>query len=504
MFYFVLATALSFALFCILGTKYRLPDSRLKSDASLARGVLAASLLCMGICVAVFVLLKKDALAYPFEKSISKCNAYEQMFDAFMKKILYIDVEPDEELILMGNPYNTALRKELDVKFLWDRAYYLGHYYSYFGIAPLILVYIPYYYITHTVPAAPTVCLIFALLTVPVVAFLTVKVQKLFCKTLNPVIVMFSVFAVEGASLVFMVQSSADNYYIPMQSGLLFLSVFLLASLTAYEHKDEAKKCCVYFFISGIALVFTVMSRPNMAVYFIMIIPIYLSVLASKEKSVKSKIGAVMSFAVPTALGAAFVMWYNYARFGSVFEFGSSYQLTVHDVRDYSYSAALILPTFFYYFFKQPSFSAHIPYLQIPFIGGLNAGRYVYLTSTVGAFSFPGSWSLVFSPALLYGQKNKVKSAFVFLGMACVFFNAFTDMCFAGVNLRYLVDISLVVALLAAVTLYDLYAEFDENKDRLRFVTFFVICALQLLSFLLGLMLIINNERDYIVKEYFE
>lgn len=503
MFYFALAFFLIFSFFIILSIKSGLPGHELNGDGGFIKNVAGAVLICMGICTAVYLLLRSDSLAYPFEKSLTRCNCYEQMFDAFMKRQLYIDVQPSDELVLMGNPYDNALRKELDISFLWDRAYYSGHYYSYFGLTPLLLVYFPFYFITHTVPAPQTVCYIFALFTVPAVAALTVLLQKTFTKKLNPTLTLFSVLAVEGGSLVFMIQSSADNYYMPVQSGVLFLTLFLLTSLIAYRHKREAKKCSLFFFLSGICLVFLVMSRPNMAAYFLMCIPFYLSVLLDREIRITKKLASVLSFVVPVIIGAAFVMWYNKARFGSVLEFGTSYQLTVHDVRDYAYTPKLILPMLYYYFFKQPALSANLPYLLIPFVKETNYTKYLYVTSTVGALSFPSSWSVIFAPATLYMQKDRVKKGFLLTGILLIVFIAFTDICFGGVNLRYLADICLITTLLGTLVIADIYEGFIDKAGKQRSIAYTVICLAYLLSFMLGLMLILNNERDYIVEKYF-
>ena len=52
----------------------------------------------------------------------------------------------------MENPYDNALRKkvlkEAGETFLWDRAYYKGKYYVYFGIVPVLTFYMPFKLLT--------------------------------------------------------------------------------------------------------------------------------------------------------------------------------------------------------------------------------------------------------------------------------------------------------------------------------------------------------------------
>ena len=79
MLYFVIALAFLFLFFCILSIKYRLAESRIKRDDNLVFGTGLGVLVCLAVSTGVFLLLREDALAYPFQKSLDYCNAYEQM-----------------------------------------------------------------------------------------------------------------------------------------------------------------------------------------------------------------------------------------------------------------------------------------------------------------------------------------------------------------------------------------------------------------------------------------
>jgi len=499
---FIACSAIAFAVFAVLSAKCKLYEKdynpEKKSHNALIFIVTGA---CGFLAFWIFHLLYKEGIAYPFTKSVASYSPYEQLFDALMKHQFRLDVEPARELAEMLNPYDWDARDELVVSYLWDRAYFEGSYYCYFGIAPILLVYFPFYFITKTLPSAQTACFIMSIISVAVISALTVKIQKLFLKRVNLCLLIFSIIAAQFGSLVFMVQSSADFYYTAVQSGILFLSLFLLFTLTAYEKKTVKAKS-IYFALSAASLVFLVLSRPNMALFAVMAIPVYLNVLLSKDFKAKAKLCQVLSFAVPALIGAAFVMYYNYARFGNVLEFGSSYQLTVHDVRDYSLSAALLFPTLYYYFLKQPEFTAELPYLKIDFVNiikEMSYDKYIYLTSTIGALSVPCNWAVFAAGPLYIGEKNRVKTGFVLSGAACVFVIAFVDMCLGGVNIRYLADIMLVLTLISSLVLVELLSEISKKKA-LKLI-FFLICAvILLLSAAVGALLILNNERDYIFK----
>ncbi|MBE6827755.1 MAG: hypothetical protein E7514_03955 [Ruminococcaceae bacterium] len=497
---FIAVLIFAFAVFSLVSVKCGFYKTEYDSRNARHNALMVLGAVLLGcFSLVIFYLLKENSLMYPFAKPLINCNPYEQMFDALMKKQLYLDIEPEEALLRMANPYDTELRNSLGVSYLWDRAFYNGHYYSYFGIAPLILIYFPFYFITGKVPAPQTVCLIISLVFIPLCTALTVRVGRVFAKKVNLYILFFSVFACTSGSLIFMVQSSADFYYIAVASGLLFLAAFLYFTVCAHE-KDEYKKKALYFFLSGISLVLLTASRPNLAIYFVTAVPVYLSVLFGKEFKISEKAVQVLSFAVPVTAGAAAIMYYNYARFGSVFEFGATYQLTVHDVGDYSFSPALIMPALYFYFFKMPRFTSEAPFLELPFIRPDTGSKYLYVTSTVGAFAFLQNWVCVFSPAVLTGQKDRVKKGFIALSLICTLILAYYDICFAGINLRYLADISLVLILVSSVLLEDIYTNI--KKEQTKKPAYIIILFLMLLSFIFGLMLVLNNERDYLFKKY--
>lgn len=161
------------------------------------------------------------------------------------------------------------------------------------------------------------------------------------------------------------------------------------------------------FLFAGISLVLTVMSRPNMALMSVVMVPLYLNVLCRKDIKTKVKLLSVLSFALPVFAGAAFQMWYNYARFSSVFDFGSAYQLTVADVSKYAVTPVLFLPAIYHYFLQLPDFKTEFPFFHLSasaYKGGYKG--YIYLTRTMGIFNLPASLGLFGFPCVLTKKRR--------------------------------------------------------------------------------------------------
>ncbi|MGN0571847.1 MAG: hypothetical protein ACI4K9_06675 [Candidatus Fimenecus sp.] len=460
----------------------------------------AAVALCLLPTIYIFCSMPHENIVYPFTGLLENQNGYEQQFDAFLKGQLYLDFAPDERILALENPYDPAARAETGAWYPWDRALFQGKYYSYFGIAPLLTVYFPYYALTGALPAPQTVCFLLAAVGVIAVALLVLRLVRLFVPDCNFCALVLSIFAAVSGSLLYMVQSSADMYYIAVQSGITHLVLFLLFAFCAYK-QPKTGKSVVFLILSALNLVLTVLSRPNLAVYALLVVPIFLCIFFGKDGTRLQNFIKLFSFAVPTLLGAAGVMWYNYARFGSVLEFGATYQLTVCDVSQYRFLGTLFLPALYHYFLQFPQLENTFPYIKLTFEVYPNKAAYLYATRMLGAFSMPSLASLVLCPATYRKYKSFVQPiTFTLAAISCLLL-AYFDTCFAGVCVRYLADIATVAAVFSGLILLDLQARFFKNKTGVQYTIFIAVCVLFLLTTAVGVLLMFENERNFLFAQ---
>lgn len=72
---------------------------------------------------------------------------YQELAEALSEgKVSVGDAE--EALLAMKNPYDTIALQAAGIGYRADYAYYNGKYYVYFGIVPVLLLYLPYYLLT--------------------------------------------------------------------------------------------------------------------------------------------------------------------------------------------------------------------------------------------------------------------------------------------------------------------------------------------------------------------
>ena len=453
---------------------------------------------CLLPAIYIFCTLDHENILYPFSGLLENQNGYAQQFDAFLKGQLHLDFAPDERILSLENPYNPAARAESGAWYPWDRALFDGKYYSYFGIAPLLTVYFPYYALTGALPAPQTVCFIFALVAVVAVALLVLRLVRLFVPNCNFCAFVLAVVAAEAGSLIYMLQSSADMYYIAVLSGVMHLMLFLLFAFCSYRQKKTGL-CLLFLLLSALNLVLTVLSRPNMALYAAVCIPIFWSVFFDKSAKMPVKTVKFLTFTIPVALGAAFTMWYNYARFGSVLEFGAQYQLTVCDVSEYHLTVGLLPVALYHYFFQLPQYKSTFPYIALTYESFPHGTGFLYVAKMLGAFSMPSLAGIVLSPVTYQRKKPIVKPLTFTLAFVCCVALAYLDTCFGGVCVRYLADVAPIAAVFSGVVLLDLQTLFEKSGKRVQYAVFLVLCLLFLLTAAVGFLLIFENERNYIL-----
>ena len=144
-------------------------------------------------------------------------------------------------------------------------------------------------------------------------------------------------------------------------------------------------------------------------------------------------------------------MWYNYARFGSPFDFGANYNLTGNDMTKRGFNVVRICPAVFTSLFDLPRLKSVFPFLQEtevttnavirtisePFVGGMLAAT--PFTWVLGLLALPQTRQSL--------RRRPGAAGFVWLAVAGMVIITVVDCEMAGVLYRYLMDYSPVLLL---------------------------------------------------------
>lgn len=431
-----------------------------------------ASTVALTVCIfaSAFTLLLclteglKLYYPYPLEDKIESYSPYIQQFDAFMKGQFHIDVQPSAELLALQNPYSPSER--YGIQLMFDRAFFEGRYYSYFGIAPIITVYLPLYLMSGIIPGDSIVMGIFSLITAIFLPLAVIEWVKIRGKNPPWVAAVCAIGAYFATTVTVVQRGRAAFYYIASIAAMAFLSAFLFFILKAMKSGKKAVKI-ICMLLAGTSFALAFLSRINsvlpVAFAILGFIVIY-AVKSAKSKKIPPFIGEMSALGLPVIAAVVFSLWYNNARFGSPLQFGTDYQLTVANPSKYEFFAGGAAHAIFHYFLQPFVPNEFFPYIGLGITRIADYGKAIYIDASFGIFAVPFMLSLFLSP-ILFKSKSISKSIKIILALSLVSLpvTAFANFCLGGVIFRYTTDITFFAAFISAVVLLEFCALMREK-----------------------------------------
>jgi hypothetical protein len=194
-------------------------------------------------------------------------------------------------------------------------------------------------------------------------------------------------------------------------------------------------------------------------------------------------------------------MWYNYARFGSITDFGAFHQLTGANMKALLLANPLgkllkVIYGFQVYFFDMPNFSAHFPFVSLKIdteapvlIYNPELPVYLFGAPVIGMMNFPPLWFLFnirrvcVAISEQHAMLRKLLLAMIGIGFTQIVVVSLN----AGVLMRYAVDflwLFTLSALVCAGFTYRMSVVRDVLLGRTVLKTIYVFCALSIVLWL--------------------
>ncbi len=419
-------------------------------------------------------------------------NQYDELAQAFMQGKLYIDNDDvPQSLKDMENPYDTVARSETanltGDDYRWDVAYFDGHYYVYFGIVPLLIMYLPFRLLFNApFPSAVGIMLFAMVFTYGVFKLLGLLCEKYFKKVSLGTYLLTSLAFVNCCGAMFLVKRP-DFYSVPIMTAMAFIIWGIYFWLKG-KHTETRKG--LYYFIGALFLALSVGCRPQAVLVCAVAIPIFFDYFI-KEKQILNKTGIkhLVTLAIPFIVVAAGIMYYNYIRFGSPFDFGSGYNLTTNDVTKRGFDMGRTGLGLFTYLFQPPSFNATFPFIESVNIETNYMGKTIYELCFGGLItSLPILWFMFTLPSARTTLKEKrLLSSVVTLlciGMAMVI----ADTQAGGLLQRYFSDFGFIFFLAVSIIIFALSENTDTDKNRLNIKPFLFISTIASLIYTITLV----------------
>lgn len=457
--------------------------------------IIAIIILSCGFIVCLPFAKNPTVLQEYISVDVAGKSPYYQQIDAFEKGKVELDIVPDKKLVDAGNKaYDPHFRSGNKCVVQWDRALYDGKYYSYFGITPLLLFYYPVFKITNKIPTDSLTAAFFGILAVVFGCIALLKILGLLKSKPNLILTLMAISSIPVGMGIFTLCAYGDFYIVPKICAIAFLLMLISLSISAFEKPNAFK-----FALCGVLAVAVVAARPNVILFALALAPFYIGYLMNKNITLNKKIVSVASFMIPIAIGGALIMYFNLLRFGSVFEFGAKYQLTVNNVGFNNITLSLLIPAVFHYFFQPVAFNGYFPYIAPSYLNFSNYTRYSYMTSSYGIMNFPIIWSLFAYPVVSRKKALKLElRAFVILSVVVSILTALIDFCLAGLNISYMIDLAPIMVLAAFVCAFALEQMLRKNECLHRIV-YISIAIMTVASIVIGMLLLLNTD-PYLIK----
>jgi hypothetical protein len=337
-------------------------SARKKETGQLFRYVTDIILILMGIGV-VWIYVWIITIGR-FDKWPSGSNYYWLLTQAFRQGQTHLLIEPSPKLLGLENPYDFQQRKGLE--YLWDASLYNGKYYLYWGPIPSV---VGMAISSITLQPATDAGLVF-IFVVGATIFSVLLLRAIYREYKYPGWLFFGTVLVIALNVPMIWLLARPKYYeVSVAGGQFFIMMgfylLFLAFRSSMPHKG-------FLFLSALAFGLAGGSRINLipSVIFLALIIMW-RIYDVHGRHLTVSIPSLAAVIIPLTVIAGALAWYNYDRFGSIFEFGHRYQLTSPALTvafNKPVSVDYVIPNLYNYAFRMPTFSDKFPFLTVYWI----------------------------------------------------------------------------------------------------------------------------------------
>lgn len=381
--WFLVALGLTILIYMIanpVGARKKFSENRV-GCARVAAFITAAAMV-FTVCLTVTNVMKGWSTTHYSFTSQEGNQISKELVDAFEHHQVNLLEEPSEDLLKLDNPYE-YVKRDAEVgsgNFLWDHCFYNGKYYSYYGIGPVLALFLPYHLITGYYFPSGWATLMFSLIGILFLTKIYLAVIEKKFRDLPTNTVTAGLITLQLSSGIMFSAARPLFYELAIASGFMCVAIgayLLMTSNILWDGKISYVRLGFASFFLGYA----VLCRPTLAVYCIAALLFFAGglkkALDGLEKRQKTrtffKYAAVAL--VPLGIIALGQMTYNYLRFDNPLDFGIQYSLTINDFTRAEFHWKYVLINMYAYLFNMPHFTPR---------------KFTYLASSAERFGING------------------------------------------------------------------------------------------------------------------
>ena len=434
--------------------------------------------LVVGLCAAIgwFYLWTVRSSGDPWKFGLEQKDYYNLLIDGWLDGQLHMKVPVPAELLQLKDPYDPALRPP--GLGLHDATFYRGKYYLYFGVAPVVVLMLPFrLWSGIDLPlAVATLIYVYGGFLASVAVFLAIR--RRFFSAAGTGAVLLGVLVLGLAGLGPVLLRRPHMWELPIGAGYCFAMLALLCVwrslaaggdgvVTEVKRPGEtrsheirlvspraARRRAWWFAGAGLCLGLAIASRPT----YLLASP-FLAVPLLGWWRTERRLPwrpALWALGPLVVIGAA-MAWHNYARFDHPLQFGQAYQFSLDYESKMAHFRVSHVPfNVWRYFFSAAEWSRYFPFIapaalppKPPGFGG-HDDVYGLLCN------LPIAWLALAAPLACWRRDRRERGvlvAWLATNAALLAGMAGTLMLFFGSLARYQSDFAPALMLLAAVGL---------------------------------------------------
>lgn len=402
---------------------------------------------------------------------------YAELAESLAQGKAYLEEEPPQWLQDMDDPYDKGARDELQKQtgepYLFDVAYYEGHYYVYFGVVPVLIFYLPFYLLTGaSFPTALGVLFAAIAFILGCSALLDRFARYHFRKVSLGLYLLLQIPLVFACGILYLLKFPTF-YSLPIMCGLAF-SVW---GLYFWMRGRMAEKPQWNYLFGSLYMALVVGCRPQLVVLSFLAFPLFWrSFITKRHLFTPEGRKEFICLIAPYFVVAAALMGYNYARFGSFTDFGANYNLTVNDMTKRGWNIGRLAPAFFSYFLQPPTVTGFFPFIQPATFETTYMGQTIKEVTFGGIFAcLPILWVLPFAHRILR-LRIRQRSTKTIMGVIVVLIAtgilvALLDAEMAGILQRYYADFSFMFLAAAVLLIFIVNENLEEGSTSKEILT---------------------------------
>ncbi len=420
-------------------------------DASLTRrgspwflSVAAALLLA---AIASFYLWTAAPARTPFMGEQARSSYYNLLTAGLLKGQLALDVPDDPVLAASDDPYNPANRIG---RGMHDASYYKGKFYIYFGVTPVLILFLPFRLLTGTFLAENYAVAVFAFVGLMAAWILFRDVVRRYLSS-TPAWIQLLALACLGLGT--MIPPLLRRPHMWEVTIACAYALFMLTLWLVWQALHRARPGR-WLGAASLTMGLAIGARPvYLLAAVVLLVPLFepakrLGLRFWRDASWRRLARAAL---IPISVVGAGLCLYNYLRFESPFEFGQTYQLSGAEEGKLDHFSLRYVPfNLQVYLLSVPGLSWYFPFLTTISPPPVPAGQFG-IENPYGML--PGMpWVLFAAATLLFALRRRDTLSHWCFGVGtAALLTLGLILCFGGTTGRYQVDFTPAIVLLAAI-----------------------------------------------------